>query len=121
MPRLITPWTGGGTNSNWSGVGSASGAPIALTVCRAGIKSKSATRQSTSATPFARKGRSNIVLPNQVREYVVSPLAIKEEFFVDCSSLLLVVQPRKSEDMVSRPFGCVVSRGPCFHEESPIT
>src|SRR5580693_7256163 len=78
------------------------------------------TNDSSSATPGSHRERSNIILPVYIREDVIAPLAIGQKFFVDHATLLLVVEPGKTQNVIPCSFRCIVPGCPCFHQESPI-
>src|SRR3954471_12136019 len=109
MPRLTVPSIGGGRKVIWTWPGLV-----------AGFTSSCACSGRASASAQRRGRSSRIVVPVQVREDVVTPLAVFEKSFVDRAGLQLLVKPREAQDVVARLFGGVVFRGPGLHQEGPV-
>src|SRR4051794_17513838 len=109
MPRLTVPSIGGGRKVIWTWPGLV-----------AGLTSSCAYRGAASASAQRRGRSSRIVVPIDVREDVVTPLAVFEKSFVDRVGLHLLVQPCEAQDVVARLLGRVVLRGAGLHQEGPI-
>src|SRR3954452_22289099 len=109
MPRLTVPSIGGGRKVIWIWPGLV-----------AGITSSCAGSGRARASAHRRGRNSRIVVPVQVRENVVTPLAVFEERLIDRAGQQLLVQFREAQDVVARLFGGVVFRGAGLHQEGPV-
>ena len=53
-----------------------------------------------SVDAFVMTSGSRVITPIDLREKIVAPLAIGEEFFIDCTSCELVVQPGEAAQVI---------------------
>ena len=70
--------------------------------------------------PISAVRNSNIIAPINVREKIVPPLAVREEFFIDRAGYELVVQLIKPREMIERALGCIFPSGTRPHQKCPI-
>jgi hypothetical protein len=73
-----------------------------------------------SSTSLGMTSHSRIITPVEVREKIVAPLAIGEEFFIDCAGRELVVQLIEAAKVIEGALGGVFARGASPHQERPI-
>src|ERR1700737_2945605 len=102
----MSPSTGGGTKISWLLLVSSSWE------YRRGVN----TSRMAATTTGRQRERSNIEFPIQIRENIVSPLTIRQEFLVNRSPFELVVQPGEPQNMILRSFCSVIPRSSGFHQ-----
>src|SRR5882724_10516488 len=97
MPRLSVPSIGGGRKTMRVLPSRGAGAFSFCAGAKPGVRRSAA----------ARKARLRIITPVEVRENVIAPLTVQEKRFVDLLRAKLIVQSRKTQDVVFRPLAGV--------------
>ena len=135
MPRLIVPSIGGGTNRSGTlrtatvgvavgvAIGDGDGDSVSI-VDGVGDSCANAVLASAHVATIGNWklaiGNLRIITPINVREKIVAPFAICEEFFIERARYELVVQLVEPAKVVEHALARILARCASPHQERPI-